>query len=249
MAITTESYRSLFLQMSAKGIDLASGSGFICFGPTGPLLITNRHNVTGRDQRTGDILSRYSEVPDAISIRHNRSGRPGQVVVKDEALFDDQGEPRWVEHPELKAKADFVALPLTNVADVDFYTYDPSEPGGQGMTIGPTSVVSVLGFPFGISGGSSLPVWATGFVASEPDADFDDLPTFLIDCRTRKGLSGSPVIAYRYGSADYEGGGIIAFDKPVTRFLGIYAGRVNPDADLGIVWKATAIADLVNSIT
>ncbi|WP_237352221.1 trypsin-like peptidase domain-containing protein [Rhizobium sp. N324] len=235
--------------MSAKQIHLASGSGFICVGRTGPLLITNRHNVTGRDQKTGDTLSRYSEVPDTISIRHNRLGQPGQMVVRDEALFDDEGAPRWVEHPDLRAKADFVALPLKNVDDVDFYSYDPSEPGGEEMMIGPTSVVSVLGFPFGISGGSSLPVWATGFVASEPDANFEDLPTFLIDCRTRKGLSGSPVIAYRYGFADYAGGGLIALDKPATRFLGIYAGRVNPDADLGIVWKATAIAELVNSIT
>jgi hypothetical protein len=168
--------------------------------------------------------------------------------VKEEHLFHRNSEPRWIEHPTLMAKADFVALPLTNTTGVDLYTYDPSHPGGDEMKIGPTSVVSVVGFPFGLSGGASLAIWATGFIASEPDTDFENLPTFLIDCRTRKGQSGSPVIAYRYGSADHRAGGIIAYEKPSTRFLGIYSGRVNPDADLGIVWKAAAIAELVASI-
>lgn len=33
----------------------------------------------------------------------------------------------------------------------------------------------------------------------------------------------------------------------MLRFLGIYSGRINKESDLGIVWKATAIAELVAS--
>jgi hypothetical protein len=37
-------------------------------------------------------------------------------------------------------------------------------------------------------------------------------------------------------------------NKPVTRFLGIYSGRINKDSDIGIVWKAEAIRELIESV-
>jgi hypothetical protein len=75
------------------------------------------------------------------------------------------------------------------------------------------------------------------------------MPTMLIDCRTRQGQSGSPVLAFREGGAVSMSDGTTAlFGGPVQRFLGIYSGRVNDESDLGIVWKASAIAELVASI-
>lgn len=38
------------------------------------------------------------------------------------------------------------------------------------------------------------------------------------------------------------------FSGPTTRFLGIYSGRINAESDLGIVWKASAIAELIADI-
>jgi hypothetical protein len=76
-----------------------------------------------------------------------------------------------------------------------------------------------------------------------------DQPTFLIDCRSRQGQSGSAVISHRNGgSVAMTDGSTSIFGGPVTRFLGIYSGRVNAESDLGIVWKASAIAELVASI-
>jgi hypothetical protein len=107
----------------------------------------------------------------------------------------------------------------------------------------------VIGFPFGITGGGLLAVWATGFVASEPSVDFDNLPVFLIDCRSRPGQSGSPVVAYRGGGAvAMQGGGTSIFTGAVWRFLGIYSGRINEQSDLGIVWKAAAVQELIWSL-
>jgi hypothetical protein len=109
--------------------------------------------------------------------------------------------------------------------------------------------VSVVGFPFGKTGGGSLGIWATGFMASEPSVDYDGLPVFLIDCRSRQGQSGSPVIAYRSGGmVAMADGGSAAFSGAVCRFLGIYSGRINAESDLGIVWKASAIKELVDDI-
>ena len=68
---------------------------------------------------------------------------------------------------------------------------------------------------------------------------------FLIDCRTRKGQSGSPVIRYR------NGGGYVAHDNdievvsPLSQFLGVYSGRINEDSDLGTVWKSHLVSELL----
>ena len=117
------------------------------------------------------------------------------------------------------------------------------------MLIGPAETVSVIGFPFGITAGGNLPVWATGFIASEPVVDYDDLPIQLIDCRSRQGQSGSPVLAYRSGGMiAMADGSSAAFDGPVSKLIGIYSGRINAESDIGIVWKTSAILELVNSI-
>ena len=43
-------------------------------------------------------------------------------------------------------------------------------------------------------------------------------------------------------------GGFMVNHQPVARFLGIYSLRVHKDSDLGMVWKASAIAELVDSV-
>lgn len=79
--------------------------------------------------------------------------------------------------------------------------------------------------------------------------NFDNLPIQLIDCRTRQGQSGSPVIAYRAGgSVAMADGSSAIFTGPVERFIGIYSGRINAESDLGIVWKASAINELIQTL-
>lgn len=211
-------------------------------------MITNRHNVTGRHQETNNPISPTGGIPNEIVIVHNRAAKLGEWVEKVESLNDAHDQPRWKEHPVLKAKADFVALPLTQLSDVELYPYNPQQPGAD-IFIGPADTVSVIGFPFGLTAGGALGIWATGFVASEMAVDFNNQPLFLIDCRSRQGQSGSPVIAFRSGGmVAMSNGNSAAFAGPVSRFLGIYSGRINAESDLGIVWKATAIADLIVSI-
>ncbi len=244
--LAAPSFQSLHIKMRFGSQDLSTGTGFVVQSGSGPLLVTNRHNVTGRNPHTGQPLSKTAGVPDNIVIMHNQKGRLGNWISREEPLFVAENQPRWHEHPQMGAKADFVALPLSNTIDVDFYMYDPSQPGAD-ILVGPADVLSVVGFPFGLTGGGSLAIWATGFVASEPD--LPDQPTFLIDCRSRQGQSGSAVIAHRGGGmVAMAGGGSSVFSGPVTRFLGIYSGRINAESDLGIVWKASAIAELIADV-
>lgn len=247
MPIARPSVQSLLIHMEYDGQVLASGTGFVVVGENGPVLVTNRHNVTGRNQESGVPLSATGGVPNIISITHSRLNRPGEWVVRKEALYIDD-KPAWTEHPTLKEKADIVALPLTQLEDVHLFPYDLNGLGPN-IFLGPADAVSVIGFPFGMTAGGSYAVWATGFIASEPDLNFNDLPMVLIDCRSRQGQSGSPVIAYRSGGmVAMADGSSAAFTGPVWRFIGIYSGRVNPESDLGKVWKASAIRQLVLSI-
>lgn len=225
----------------------STGTGFIALSARGPVLITNRHNITGRHQQTNKPLSATGGLPNEIAIVHNRANRLGEWLGKVELLFDAD-KPRWIEHPILGQQADFVALPLSQLDDVQLYPYNLSDAGPK-ISFGPADTVSVVGFPFGLQAGGSLAVWATGFVASEPIIDFEDLPVFLIDCRSRPGQSGSAVIAYRSGGmVALEDGNAAVFGGPVARFLGIYSGRINDQSDIGIVWKAKAIQELISSI-
>lgn len=237
--------QSLLIEMQFNGQPLSTGTAFVVNTPTkGPHLITNRHNVTGRHQETGNPLSKTGGGPSDIKITHNRKNALGQWVHRSEPLFI-KGHPRWVEHPFHGAKVDFVALPLSQLTDVELYPYDPMNPGPE-LKVGPADPVSVIGFPFGITAGGSFGVWATGFLASEPDINFNNLPIVLVDCRSRQGQSGSPVLAYRSGGAvAMKDGSSAIYNGPVERFIGIYSGRINEESDLGIVWKANALADLI----
>jgi S1-C subfamily serine protease len=247
MPIAKESLQSLLLQLQFDGTDLSTATGFVVRKGAKAFLITNRHVVTGRRQDNNTPLSNTGGIPNSLVVWHNRAGRLGEWVAQTEPLLIGT-TPRWVEHPSLTNSADLVALPLTQLQDVELYPYDLENPGAD-IAVGVTDVVSVVGFPFGMTGGGRLAIWATGFIASEPDIDFDNKPAFLIDCRSRQGQSGSPVNAYRgVGVVGMRDGSSSVFGTPVSRLLGIYSGRINEQSDLGIVWKISAVSDLIRSI-
>lgn len=251
MRYSIESLRSLFIEMYFNCTLLASGTGFILKSSTGePYLVTNRHNVTGRHNETNKPLDEeYGAIPNRIEISHHKKGVLGEVVVRSERLYrdDDFLSPLWAEHPSFKGKVDFVALKLTNLEDVDIYDYDLEKDNDVQIRV--ADVISVIGFPFGLQIGKSLAVWATGFIASEPDLDYNDLPLFFIDCRSRQGQSGSAVVAYRPIGMVYQGeGDSIMYSSPSTKFLGIYSGRIDKESDIGMVWKASSIKELMDGI-
>ena len=163
-----------------------------------------------------------------------------------EPLYDGDVA-RWIEHPSLGVRADIAALPLTRTEGVLLRPVSLALED-DAVVCRPTEAVSVIGFPFGQSGPGQFAIWATGFIASEPEFLYNGLPVMLIDCRTRAGQSGAPVIAYRIGYALVEDGPATALrkvDGAVSRFLRVYGGRIRPDSDLGMVWRESAIQELV----
>jgi len=115
MTIAEPSVKSPLLDIRFNGQALGTGTGFIGNAPRGPVLITNRHNVTGRHQDTGQPFSPTGGVPNEVVIMHDRTNLLGQWVPRIEPLYNNSGQSRWIEHPEFGARADFVALPLTQL--------------------------------------------------------------------------------------------------------------------------------------
>jgi Trypsin-like peptidase domain len=254
--IATPSFRSLLLQPCFNDIGLGWATGVVVPAKGGYALMTARHVVTGRHHDTGGVLHKQAAIPNKLTIFHHRREQLLQWIEMSEPLLRDD-TPLWKEHPEFGARVDFVALPLTQLADAHLHAYDPSRGTAEfedgtlydTLSVGPADPVSVIGFPFGMTAGGKLPIWATGTLATEPIVSFQDLPLSLVDCRTRQGQSGSPVIAHRNrGVVPTTDGGATDFGYPVWQFLGIYSGRINAESDLGMVWKAQALAQLIDSM-
>ena len=245
------SLRALYIEVKRDEL-VSKATGFVVLTSKGPHLITNKHVVTGTNVNTRIV----DWIPTHLAIHHHKKGALGQWVVREEELTIDN-ENVWVEHRALGAGADFVAVPLKNLKDVDFYDVDLKNPfysecesdRSRDFMLGPSDTVSIVGFPFGKSSSGYFPIWVTGFLASELTADFEGLPVQLVDSRTRQGQSGSPVFAYRSGgSIPISVGASCIFSGPVAKFIGVYSGRINADSDLGRVWKTSALIELITII-
>ena len=236
---------ALYLEAIFQGTIIGRGTGFVVETAAGPHLVTNWHVITGRHPDTGDPLDSKTGAcdPDTLRVWHHVSERLGTWTAWDEPLRHPQtGDPLWREHP-LGRDVDVVALPLTHVVPpVHFYPLDLTL-ANEDIVIAPAATVSIIGFPLGLSAAGRFAIWKTGHVASDLDIDFEGRPVFLVDATTKAGMSGSPVVALRDGSVQRSTGWQLGVTA--SRFLGIYAGRVRADMDIGRVLKATAILEVL----
>lgn len=231
----------------------ASGTGFFWGSDGKVFLITNWHNVTGWDPINERPLCSFGFTPNVLiadfaATLSTERGPELKWESLEIALFDNDGRPCWREHPTHRRKVDVVAIPVP-VRPEDLATsplwHDELIPFDPNVG----DEVFAIGYPFGISGGRTLPIWKRGSIASEPDFDLDDMPKLLVDTATREGMSGSPVIAMSLGSMTFRDRVVPLqnFGTAMT-FLGVYSGRVGDaslGAQLGIVWKADAVWDVV----
>ncbi len=203
--ISQPSVQSLKVEPLAHGNVLGHATAFVAKLADGPpYLMTNRHVVTGRNNETGECLdTKNAAIPDALRVWFWAHGLSHQVAL-DIPLYanggpDDGGVEAWIEHPSYRQNADVVALPLQVQTEIALMPYTIGTNIAQDL-IEPSDHVQVIGFP--LSGVSSSPfaIWVAGFVASEPELNHRGAPYFLIDCRARKGQSGSPVIVATGGT-------------------------------------------------
>lgn len=244
--IDKRSLMSLFIQIYRDESLISTATSFVINNKGNYFLITNRHNVTGRNTSTNECLDDKCTIPNKIRIFYNTNLSNISWSNFDIKLYSDDQEvkPTWLEHPKFKNEIDVVAFKLESDI-LNHISYELTHP--QQLQVSPSDQLNIVGYPFGKSVNGYFAIWTTGFLASDFNLDYDDLPLFLLDSRTRKGQSGSPVIALRSKSYIDQHGNHNIITSPIVWLYGIYSGRINSASDIGRVWKLSAIKELVEN--
>jgi hypothetical protein len=249
-----------YLEMFAGDNRLATGSSFFWRNDGRTFLVTNWHNLAGRNPLTHELMSSSGAVPDRIAFGvYKRVTEPDKQGFFEMAYtaastpLNDSAGPLWLQHPEYGESVDVAAIDVSEAAK----GYEVSHCNEIESDATASPVVSqdafVVGFPFGLIASAPAPVWKRGTIALDPSFDADGLPKMLIDTATREGMSGSVVVArYITVGRTYRKRDGIESDPVLyaTHDLvaGIYSGRHYPHlekAQLGIVWKRRAIDGVV----
>ncbi|UOQ77119.1 serine protease [Hymenobacter sp. 5516J-16] len=254
--VNSISHKVIYIEMMFNETVLSKATGFFSQFQGQTLFFTNRHNVTGRNNDTGEYLSKNAGVPNKIKFRlpivKNNESNPEIRIRKgyDEFVLDlyrDEHfeKPIWIEHSNI-GQYDVVGIlfKAEDYGDLSSLAFDANEGKYQWEV---ASLISVIGYPFGLSA-DGFPIWTSGYIASEPNVNYDGKPLFLIDSRTRQGQSGSPVISILKKGQEVEYEGII-YEAPgdIVYLIGIYSGRINSESDLGRVWKLDVIRDIISN--
>lgn len=233
---------------------LSSGTGFIYERNGANYLITNWHNVTGRNPLDGSCLSETLAVPDMVSTLFRTKENLGICCREHLQLYRDEEmqEPLWFCHPLHDMLVDVVAIPLPSAITNQYQIFPINRINFDSDY--ETEVADdafVVGYPFSEITQLHFPIWKRASIASEPDVDLGRLPKFFIDSATRAGLSGSPVVMQRIGIHGADGGKLTGIEVigRIRNFIGVYSGRIGADeskAQLGIVWKARVINEIID---
>lgn len=254
------SFAVSYLRMSFGEKEVSSGSGFFWKHAGKPFLITNWHNVSGRNPQTDQLLSATAAVPDSITFtvfQKTGDSAPAEYTslvpsALNVRLYGQSDEtPVWLEHPVHGKAVDVVAIPLVGLNEAQFLINYVNECIPD-LAVKPRASQDafVVGYPIGLLAGVPIPVWKRATIATEPGVDLEGLPKVLLDTATRSGMSGSLVLAKHLilGAYKTETGAdsntLIAIKDTI---LGVYSGRLGADevkAQLGIVWKRQVIDEI-----
>lgn len=244
---------------------------FYCFNE-GVYLITNWHNVTGRNTLTGKPLDTINSsvpnlmklyLPKKIEVTGNSFHLSWANALQFYLYEEHNGEytPNWFEHPSHENKVDIIAIPFDDTIETlkengfAIFPVNSDELQLVDFDIETGMDAFLIGYPFGMVAGGNLPIWKRGSVASEHDINIDGLPKYFIDTATTKtGMSGSAVFIKSNGFTLPKGKESI-HDMIMSQcytFGGIYSGRSqlihsgsNIYPDLAIVWKESAIIEII----
>lgn len=231
--------------------NLSTGTSFIWRHGDDDYLITNWHNVSGKNPRTGEHLSKTLAEPDRVHVLLHDLKSLGRRRPAEIFLNRADGSPVWYEHPVHRKKVDVVAIPLKGKVKQNVLPINEMDSINLNFQI--ADDVFILGYPLGIDV-HNLPIWKKASVASEPNVPIDELPQFYIDTASRPGMSGSPIIKRTRGNAQLDDGSIAIVaggSMTGTRFVGIYSGRITSidslDEQLGIAWHSSVISEIVSA--
>ncbi|MGQ0456129.1 MAG: hypothetical protein ACT4OU_03595 [Hyphomicrobium sp.] len=240
---------------------ITTGTAFFYNFENDIFLITNWHNVSGRHAFDKTYLKSNYVAPTHMKVKlawwFNQADGKFAVQSLDFSIYKDDGlQPNWYEHPTLGDTCDIVAIPYNRPTQIPGFMHNTvNDIGKTRIPIKPGSIAFIIGFPKSLSVAFGLPIWKSGYIASEPHFDVKidgkvslhggmegglEIPAFFLDSLTREGMSGSPVFASFTGTwnmsepyrpvdpdaPDYWSRNDIAISGSAMEFVGIYSGRV-----------------------
>lgn len=242
----------MMLQNSEQCVHGAIGTGFFFKKGTLVYLITNWHNLTGVNPETGKALHSQGLLPNTVRIHFKRWADSSHDAVKSDC-FDlplySENKPLWFEHSG-RSTVDVAALPIHKIPPDWANTYINQVDQEPRLNVYAGMDCYILGFPKDLFGAAFTPIWKRGSIAAEP---YSTHPYF-IDSATRKGMSGSPVIARHNGILKFSDGPMRGDEIIGTseRFVAIYSSRIGDDelgAQLGRAWPAEVLDDILTLST
>jgi hypothetical protein len=240
----------IFMYGEDNNSQLSHGTAFFYKKNDVYYLVTNWHNLSGRNSNTGQPLHKYGATPQHIGQYIHLECPPyfsnDLLVFK---LYDINGKAFWKQHPIHGQNVDIAVLEVYPPNGYKFYPINSMQMTTD-MAIGVGMDVFVLGFPVKLFT-HIHPIWKRATIATEYAILVDGLPKFLIDTATAKGMSGAPVIARSQNSYTCTNGNTNFGTGPYTQFLGIYSGRSKGDeldtVQLGVVWRKELIDEIIDN--
>ncbi len=262
------SLSACFLDLKGVGDVPRQATGFFWRHAGQVFLITNWHVVTGTNMMDGTAMA-HGWCPERLVVQYFTKAvladpstttlGPGALSMNapkfEIPLYQDFHQPLWIQHSmAFEWNVDIVAFKLSaqtlgdlaSVVCVNDHIY-PRLYHFAG------SEIFVLGHPLPQKENRypvPFPVWKRGSIASEIIVPWNMRPAFLVDSRTSKGMSGSPVFARVFGPAAHGDGTIHADSILTSEFMGVYSGRLFDDennASIGLVWHRNLIDQILGS--
>lgn len=149
--------------------------------PMGPYLVTNRHIV----KPTGDAS------PDRLAIYLREDGFSASPTRYDLPLYDNEGDPVWLEHPN--KDVDLVLI-LLDLELGPRYTYTRFQTPERGNEVSGGDIARVIGYPNLLREFRMFPIMRNALISTPYSVSFEDEDFFYFDARLHHGMSGSPVV-------------------------------------------------------
>ena len=164
------------IQMCDLQGGIGLGTAFFYETQAETFIITNWHNVTGKDPQTGKSLNPGGRYPTYVLAKwvvrgaDREDGTFSAHLAAHRVEIEDDGGPLWFEHPRFGSLCDVVALRWSKPPGWQSGVFNnPANRIDDGLIpVEPGLKALVIGFPRGLSTGPGLPIVKSGTLASTP---------------------------------------------------------------------------------
>lgn len=270
------SLASVKLELFTKdGNLLDTASGFILEVSDQFYIITNWHIVSGCDFRTGEPLS-LEDKPHRLRTlvhkgRHVRSQhvlplQPSWGIHKEATLYDEKGEPQWIEfkvYTQSRSPVDIVAIPLGATKDLD-YPFPVEVVQSIKPKVFYETVVApsdeaddwrILAIPWSwintdVSYGPSDAIQIIGYPRGLPISGQGQIfwKTGFIASENDTIELGKAMLVDALLDEGMSGAPVVGMKTGRPKLLGVYGSKYSTEASdfIGIVWSADVLKQLNN---